>query len=57
MNVILKGERLVSHTTKQKDKTLVIFLYSHYLTFSEGPRETFGPVACVNYNQEIHKVL
>lgn len=44
----------VKCTTWQNSRNCVTFLHSHYLTFSERPREAFGPVACVNYDQEVH---
>lgn len=55
INVVPKGKVCELYTTWQNSRNCVTFLYSHYLTFSERPRETFGPIACVNYDQEVHK--
>lgn len=51
---MLPKGKAVSHATGQKGRNIVTFLHSHYLTFAEGRRGTFGPVSCVNYNQDVH---
>lgn len=38
------GSKAVSCNARQKGRNYV-YLPPHYLTFSEGPRGTFGPVA------------
>lgn len=47
--MVLKGKGCELFCRARK-ADIVLFLYSHYLTFEESPSRTFGPVVCVDYD-------